>query len=563
MFVLLLSCPFQSHASIDLDIQGLDGELKDNVDVYVDAIPERDYQLTRRFQEQLEQEIRKALQALGYFNPTIKYEVTDQTSAKDADVTVTIDPGMPVRIKAVDLKISGMAEEDPDFIALEKSAPKVGSILNQGSYESLKSSIRNLALKKGYFDAEFTLSKLEVAPGLNEAFIRLHFASGKRYKFGAVTYKNSQIWDDRMVNLVPFKEGDYYEVIKLGEFNQNLSSTGWFSSIAITTPFKQEKDEVLPVDVALEPAPRNKFEVGVGYSTDVGPRLKFNWKKPWVNARGNSFSSNLSVSEPEQTWEGSYKIPLDRVLTEYFLAQVGVQNINQNDTQSLEVTGSASRHWALRNKWQGSVFVRWLYSDYTQGLDENTTNLILPGINLSRTRARGGVMPYWGDKQSLTLEVGEPLWGSDISIVRLLGQTTWIRGNENHRGIVRVNGGWMDTDNFEKVPPSMRFFAGGDNSVRGYKYQSISPLDSSGQLAGGRYLATGSLEYQYRVYGNWWVAAFTDAGDAWDNSPDWKRSAGLGIRWASPVGPVRFDVAHGFENENDEVMIHFTLGPEL
>lgn len=144
-----------------------------------------------------------------------------------------------------------------------------------------------------------------------------------------------------------------------------------------------------------------------------------------------------------------------------------------------------------------------------------------------------------------------------------MGQTTWIRGNKNHRGIVRVNGGWMDTDNFEKVPPSLRFFAGGDNSVRGYKYQSISPLDASGQLAGGRYLATGSLEYQYRVYGNWWVAAFTDAGDAWDNAPDWKTSAGLGIRWASPVGPVRFDVAHGFENENDEFMIHFTLGPEL
>ncbi|WP_407332064.1 autotransporter assembly complex protein TamA [Enterovibrio sp. 27052020O] len=561
-FVLM---PGMAIASVDFDIKGLDDALEENVSIYIDAIPESERRLNFRLQTRVADEVKKALQALGYYSPVITFKVEDQTSDSDATIVLNIDPGKPIIISEVDIQLDGDATKDEAFAALLETAPKKGDILNQGKYDSLKSGIQSLAIRRGYFDGEYTLTRLEVAPGLHEAFIRLHFSSGMRFHFGDVYYHNSQINEERLNSMLTFEEGQPYLVSDLGAFNQALANTGWFSSVLVEAGLDDLRQDRVPISVSLEPAPRNQFETGIGYSTDVGPRVKIGWKKPWFNSRGHSLNTDLYVSSPKQTLESTYKIPLEDVQREYYQVQVGVENLDNNDTQSLELTSSISRHWKYDTGWQRSVYLRWLYSDYTQGSVSDISNLILPGINFLRVRSRGGAMPYWGDKQSITFEMADPLWGADINLYRVIGQTTWIRSlNNNNRFIFRANGGGVFTDDFERVPPSLRFFAGGDNSIRGYSYESISPKDAEGKLEGGSYLATGSLEYNYRVTGNWWAALFTDAGDAWTGSaPEWKTSAGVGVRWESPVGPISLDVAHGFENKDDNFMIHFSLGPEL
>ncbi|MBV7298878.1 autotransporter assembly complex protein TamA [Enterovibrio paralichthyis] len=557
--------PTGAFADVSFDIKGIDGELEKNVAIYLAAIPASDRRLTFRFQSRVKDEVEKAMQALGYFAPVIKYSIEDEKAKDDATVVLDITPGEPVRIKQVDIQLTGDALHDKAFAKLLATAPKVGDVLNQGQYDSLKSAIQSLAVRRGYFDADYTLSRLEVAPGLNEAFIRLYFNSGMRYHFGDVYYHNSQINEDRLNTMLTFKEGDPYLVSDLGAFNQALSNTGWFSSVLVEAGVDDLRDGRVPISVNLEPAARNQFETGIGYSTDTGPRVKIGWKKPWFNSRGHSLNTDLYISKPKQTLESTYKIPLEDVQREYYQVQVGLENLDNNDTQSLEWTSSISRHWKFDTGWQRAVYVRWLYSDYTQGNVSDISNLVLPGVNFSRVRSRGGAMPSWGDKQSITFEAGDPALLSDISIFRVVGQTAWIRSlNDNNRFFTRLNAGGIFTSDFERVPPSLRFFAGGDNSIRGYSYESISPLDSSGQLEGGAYLTTGTLEYNYRLTGNWWGAVFTDAGDAWTSStPEWKTSVGVGIRWESPVGPIRFDIAHGFENTSDDFMIHFSLGPEL
>ncbi|GAL06930.1 uncharacterized protein YtfM precursor [Photobacterium aphoticum] len=126
-----------------------------------------------------------------------------------------------------------------------------------------------------------------------------------------------------------------------------------------------------------------------------------------------------------------------------------------------------------------------------------------------------------------------------------------------------VDAGAVFADNLEDIPPSMRFFVGGDNSLRGYSYQSVAPRDSGGKLLGGKYMVTSTVEYQYRVYGDWWGAVFYDYGAAWNDTPDWLAGAGVGVRWASPVGPIRLDFAWGLDKEKDKFQIHFILGPEI
>ncbi|HGS5735698.1 autotransporter assembly complex protein TamA [Vibrio parahaemolyticus] len=559
----LLVVSQSAYADVSLKLKGIDGALEDNVKAYLSSIPEKDYSTSLRFQARLDQSITEALNALGYYHAKISYSISEGND----ELIVNIHKGLPVKIKLMDVVISGEAKEDEEFANLIAKSPlKVGRILNQGEYDSLKSGIRNLALQRGYFNGDFKLNKLEVIPELNEANVRLHYDSGIRYHFGPVEITGSQIWENRVESMRPFEIGEPYLVSDVGEYNQNLSNTDWFSSVFVEPDLsKLEDGRELPIKVSLAPAAKNQIETGIGYSTDTGVRGTLKWKKPWVSARGHSFNTALSLSKPEQTITAGYKIPLDDVLREYYQLQFGLKHLDNRDTESLESNLAVERHWLTDGGWHKTVYVRHLYENFSQGLQDDGVQFVLPGATFSRTRVRGGSMPMWGDKQSVTVEYGDPALLSETRVLRLLGRSSWIRGiGENHRGLFRLEGGANITEEFEKLSPSLRFFAGGDNNIRGYGYESISPVDESGALTGAKYILSSTLEYQYRVYGNWWAATFYDIGDAFNDTPEWKSGAGVGIRWASPVGPVSFDFAWGLdEKPNNEFRIHFSLGPEL
>ncbi|HCM1376572.1 TPA: outer membrane protein assembly factor [Vibrio parahaemolyticus] len=563
IIVGLLVVSQSAYADVSLKLKGIDGALEDNVKAYLSSIPEKDYSTSLRFQARLDQSITEALNALGYYHAKISYSISEGND----ELIVNIHKGLPVKIKVMDVVISGEAKEDEEFTNLIAKSPlKVGRILNQGEYDSLKSGIRNLALQRGYFNGDFKLNKLEVIPELNEANVRLHYDSGIRYHFGPVEITGSQIWENRVESMRPFEIGEPYLVSDVGEYNQNLSNTDWFSSVFVEPDLsKLEDGRELPIKVSLAPAAKNQIETGIGYSTDTGVRGTLKWKKPWVSARGHSFNTALSLSKPEQTITAGYKIPLDDVLREYYQLQFGLKHLDNRDTESLESNLAVERHWLTDGGWHKTVYVRHLYENFSQGLQDDGVQFVLPGATFSRTRVRGGSMPMWGDKQSVTVEYGDPALLSETRVLRLLGRSSWIRGiGENHRGLFRFEGGANITEEFEKLSPSLRFFAGGDNNIRGYGYESISPVDESGALTGAKYILSSTLEYQYRVYGNWWAATFYDIGDAFNDTPEWKSGAGVGIRWASPVGPVSFDFAWGLdEKPNNEFRIHFSLGPEL
>ncbi|WP_217511253.1 autotransporter assembly complex protein TamA [Vibrio metschnikovii] len=552
-------------AKVDLTIRGLSGDLKDNVDAYLSSISTSDYSTQLRFQSRLEQRITAALNALGYYQPTFVFEVTEP----DRAMTVHVSPGEVVRLALVEIVIEGEAQQDADFArVIERSGLKVGETLNHSQYDNLKSSLRNLALQKGYFDGDFQLSRLEVVPDRHQAFVRLHFDSGIRYHFGATSISGSQIEEVRVRSLQPFKQGDPYLVSQVGQFNLNLANTDWFSSVFVKPDLEQLNPDQreLPMVVALAPKARNQLETGIGYSTDVGVRGSLKWKKPWLNQYGHSFDSSLSISGPEQSVTAGYKIPLENVLHDYYRIQYGMKHVDNRDTESLESNLVLERHWLLDSGWHRTVFLRYLIESYEQGLQDDGAQFLMPGITYTRTRTRlNRSLLTWGDKQTITLEYADPSVISETRATRVQAGSSWVRSlGERHRGLFRIDGSANFADEFDKLPPSLRFFAGGDNNLRGYGYQSISPRDASGSLTGAKYMATSSLEYQYRIGGNWWAALFVDYGDAFNDTPDWKTGTGFGLRWVSPVGPLRLDFAWGLDSEpGDRFKLHFTLGPEL
>lgn len=566
---LLIFSASPSYAETELTIEGLDGELEDNVSSYLSSIKESEYSTSLRFQSRVKENITDALKALGYYNPDIQFKIEGERDKPNADheIIVTVDAGIPTIIYESDIEIEGEAATDVDFMRLiDRSKLNLGQVLNHGNYEGLKSALRNLALQKGYFDGQFIDTRLQVSPSRNQAFVHLHYQSGQRYVFGSTSISGSQIEQKRVQSLVPYEPGDPYESILVGELNQNLSSSEWFANISVEPDIDSvDGEKSLPMKVGVSPQTRNQIETGLGYSTDVGPRGKLSWKKPWLNKYGHSVGASVMLSAPEKTFTANYKIPLEDVLKDYYLVQYGFKDEDDNDTDSQEQNLSFERHWLYDNGWHRSIYLRLLYEDYIQASESGHSLFALPGISFSRVRSRGNTMPMWGDKQSISFEYGDPALFSDTRIIRVLGHTGWIRGiGRNHRFLTRVDAGGAFADDWSEVPPSLRFFVGGINSLRGYGYEDISPRDENNELEGGAYMATSSLEYQYRVTGNWWGAAFLDVGDAWTDTPEWKRGVGLGVRWGSPVGPVRLDFAYGLDADSgDEFRIHFTLGPEL
>ncbi|MFU9137045.1 autotransporter assembly complex protein TamA [Erwinia tasmaniensis] len=568
---LIAAAPAVEAATVRLQVTGLSGELQKNVRARLSTISSDEISADGRFRARVSEAVKEGLKALGYYEPTIEFSLLPPPAGGKRPLLVAnVKPGQPVKLAGETVIIRGEGRTDADYQALVQGGKsKIGSVLNHGEYDKFKSSLSNMALRKGYFDGDFTKSQLGVSVDRHEAFWDIDYDSGQRYRFGSVSFEGSQIREEYLQNLVPFKKGDYYSSRDLAELNRRLSATGWFNSVVVAPEFdKSRKSKILPLQGVVTPRTENTIETGVGYSTDVGPRVKATWKRPWVNSYGHSLTTSANISAPEQQLDFSYKIPLLKSpIEQYYLLQGGLKRTDLNDTKADSSTLAASRYWESSSGWQRAINLRWSLDHFTQGNVTNTTMLIYPGVSINRTRSRGGLMPVWGDSQRYSLDVSDTTWGSDVDFAVVQAQNVWIRTlGEKNRFVVRGNLGWIETSDFERVPPDLRFFAGGDRSIRGYKYKGISPRDDDGKLTGASKLATGSLEYQYNVTGKWWGAVFIDSGEAVNDikQSNVKTGAGFGVRWQSPVGPIKLDIARPVGDDEDrDIQFYIGLGPEL
>ena len=499
-----------------------------------------------------------------------------QAEGDSDDVLVaTVKAGDPVRIQSAEFSVKGVDLDDREhrsvFRRLRRELPKKGDQLNHGTYTNFKSLVERTAMRYGYFDGEFIESELQVNAVTNEGGWLVVYDPKERYRYGPVTFEGSQIREEILENLVPFEKGEAYSSDGIAELNRRLSATGWFNSIVVTpdiTKGRKSGEKELPVEARVSPKTKNALEVGLGYSTDVGPRGKLIWKKPWINDSGHSLQSETDVSGLEQMLDFSYKLPLEKNALEHFwLFRSGYKHEDLNDTMSDAMSLEAARRWEPYEGWQKGVALKWRYDDFKQGSIANRTMMLFPEISLSRSRSRGGLMPRWGDSQRYTVGYASRMWGSEIDALMVEAQYVLIRTYaRDHRFVLRSHLGWIEAGDFNDVPPDLRYFAGGDRSVRGYDYESISPKDENGELLGASRLLTGSIEYQLRVTGNWWGAVFLDIGRA-DNKfefSNFKKGAGVGIRWESPLGPVKLDIARPVgDSQESGIQFYIGLGPEL
>ncbi|AXK52738.1 MULTISPECIES: autotransporter assembly complex protein TamA [Pseudomonas] len=563
--LLFTSCAALAQSELDVRVKPANDELKANVEGYIGGVGDRDEEALLRFSRGAEEQAKKAAQALGYYQPRIESEVRGGEKPR---LLLRIDPGEPVHLRNVTIRVEGPAASLKSFRTPDSDQLKPGAVLNHGRYEDAKRLIQNQASRYGFFSGRFTRQQLSVDPLAGVADIELVYDSGPRYALGKVSFTGDSLFDEDLLRrMVPFKNGAPYDSELIAELNQALQSSGYFEGVRVDAAPTAAEHEVIPVAVLLETRKPRTMGLGLGYSTDVGPRVKANWTRHWVNPQGHSYGWEAEVSQPRQNVGLWYDIPLDPPLTDKLRFAGGYQNeeISGTDTLSKLLTVGPEWHSKLPSGWQRVVSLKYQREEYRLGDDSGLSNLLMPGLTYSYLRSDNRIDPHNGYRIQFDTKLAKEGVGSDTNLlygtVLLKGLTTaW----DNHRFLGRVQFGGSATNGYKSIPPSLRFFAGGDQSVRGYDYQTLSPKNSEGDRIGGRYMVAGSVEYQYSIAEKWRIATFVDQGNSFNKLelPNLKTGVGVGLRWVSPVGPIRVDLAHAM-NDDGGIRLHFSMGPEL
>ena len=563
--MLISSAAALAQSELDVRIKPSNDQLKANIEGYIGDLGDRDEEALLRFSRGAEEQARKAAQALGYYQPQIESEVKDGKSPR---LVLNIDPGEPVRLRYVTIQILGPAVTLKSFRVPQSDVLKPGAVLNHGHYEDAKRLIQNQASRFGFFSGRFTSQKLAVDPRAGVADIELVYDSGPRYALGKVSFAGDTPFDeDLLQRMVPFKSGAPYDSELIAELNQALQSSGYFESVRVDAAPTTAANDVIPVAVTLDTRKPRTMGLGLGYSTDVGPRAKANWTRHWVNPEGHSYGWEAELSAPRQNVGLWYDVPLDPPLTDKLRFAGGYQYEELANTDSLSklLTLGPEWHSKLPSGWQRVISLKWQHEEYRLGDDSGISNLLMPGVSYSYLRSDNRIDPHNGYRLQFDSKVAKEGLGSDNNLLYgtalAKGLTTVL---DNHRFLARAQIGGSATNGYKSIPPSLRFFAGGDQSVRGYDYQSLSPENSQGDRVGGRYMVSGSMEYQYSVAEKWRVATFVDQGNSFNDFelPSLKTGVGVGVRWVSPVGPIRLDLAHALDDPGG-IRLHFSMGPEL
>ncbi len=572
-FLILL--PLNVYA-ISYSIKGVKQDaIKDNIRLHLNNLDVETGLLDDPFwQDEVKSTISTAVEPFGYYNSDA--EITIDGNDK---VVVTVTLNSPLIVANVTREIIGKGRDDPAFRQrFNGFSLKQGDVLHQPTYTSFKSSMFNYALSHGYFDFHWQATRLDLVRENKEANILLIAQSGPQYQFGPLIFVGEDKAKDIIQRLAPFSEGEPYSSAALTDFNRKLNQSGYFNRVIARPVVSEAEGLLVPIEVSLAHRPKDAFNVSVGAATDTGPRVRLGWERPWVNDKGHSVSADIFVSAPEQSITADYRIPRRNITRDYVSIEAGYQFIDYTNTsiESETLSLSAHRYWQYdESPWQHDFSITYLQETYNEGDEiDTTTSLIMPGYAINYLEKDNDLLINFARYFKFSTQVGRDNAGSDINIVKSFAEGMFIHTlNENHRFTVRAEIGAIKANDFSQVPTSIRFYAGGDQSIRGFEYRDISPKDevtdpetgeTSIESIGGKYLATASVEYAYRVAENWRVAAFTDAGTATnDTSTSLTYSVGSGFHWLSPIGPVRVYVARGFSPDETTWRLHLMLGPEL
>lgn len=559
-------------ATLDVVIDGVTGPLQENVAAFLrlQQLLDADKKLPgeariRWLHDKAEDDIRQALAPFGYYKPDIDTALEQTADGWRANYRIAPGPALP--IAAIDVQISGEGKTDASFQQALAAFPlATGDTLDQAKYEDFKQALQVLATERGYFDSRFASNEIVIDMAAYQATIKLKYDTGKRFQFGDIAFEQETLSEELLERFVTIQHGDPYYAPKLLQLQSDLLNSDYFESVEVNSEPDKAEQQILPVEVTAGMKKKRKYAFGLGYGTDTGIRGRGDFDQRWVNASGHRIGASLLAAQIKFALAGEYIIPGRDPRTDSFSIRGNVSAENSDVKEALagEIGVTQKRQDGLWTK-IASLDYRWEKFSFGDG-DKETTALLIGGIKWDRIDAADRLYVVDGSSLNLEFRGGVEYVLSDISFAQAVVRTKFIKTfAEKNRLLLRAEAGatLVNDDDFDELPASLRFFAGGDNSVRGYSLDSIGPVNEAGDVIGGQHVLVGSVEYERQLLDNWGVAVFADVGSVFNDEPDAKLGVGIGARWRSPVGPVRVDIAHGLNEPGDSVRLHISIGPDL
>ncbi|WP_293387423.1 autotransporter assembly complex family protein [Nevskia sp.] len=570
--LVLLAAAAPARAGVDVRVRGLGPDERNNAYAKLSILEyakridankgEYDSSDVERLFKQGERELLGSLQPFGWYNAKVTAKL--EGAKPDWVVEYQVDAGPETAISLIDFQVIGDGAED-EALKLIKNRPrplKLGERIKHEEYETLKTRIVQTAYSLGLLDAKLTRRELKIDVPNNSAEILLTLDSGRRYQFGEISIEQEgglALREAFLRNYLTFEPGENYDPAKVLSTQFAFSDLDYFQTVDIEgLKDKADEDGRIPMVInTTERAPRS-YRYGLGYGTDSGPRASVGADFRRLNSLGHKLRTDLRVSPRISTAVAEYRVPFGHLPSDS--VSFTTQALTQDFSDIKETLYRVGTSYNRRGKtWQRRVYLEYTFDEYSiKESPRQRSKLLVPGISLDHTEGDDPIFPRRGWYAFTDLH-----GGSDL----LLSDTNFVQGSIKLRGVldlarrlflrVRVDQGATWVGSFNNLPPSQRFFAGGDGSVRGYSYQSLGPRDANGRVIGGRYLTTASAELDWYFLQEYGVAAFVDAGDANDKPlVDPSVGAGLGFRYRAPFGAFALDLAHPFDPGSAPVRLH-------
>lgn len=385
---------------------------------------------------------------------------------------------------------------------------------------------------------------------------------------------NTKTRDKVIRRQLDIREGDLYNRQQLRSSYMGLTQLRYFSEIDFKTG-KGPREELMDVNIEIAEKATGMFSVGAGYSAQDKATIMAQVSQENLFGRGQTLNLRASVGSSSARYELSFIEPwlFDLPLWSKFSVWKSERDY---DSYDLDTTGAGfTLGYPLWEKVKG--YIGYEYSDenvqnvattaskYVKDQEGNTTSSSVTA-SLSRNSTNDWMFPSRGSKNSISVQHAGTILQGDTSFTKYHASSSWFfpLPLDNVFGI-RGRGGYMHANEGKEIPVFERFYLGGINSLRGLR--SVGPKDSAGDTIGGKTMLNFNAELLFPLIKDAGMkgVVFFDTGNAWERGyhlSDMRETAGVGVRWYSPIGPLRLEWGHVLDRKDDESSSRweFTIG---
>lgn len=432
----------------------------------------------------------------------------------------------------------------------------VGQPFDTQQYDKAKQHIFVVAHQQGYLFAQLVQHSIIIDRQHYTASIKLTLETGARYYFGGLHFSNNPLSARFLQRYATFKPGQPYSPEAIFALQNALTASQYFQGVIVEPQINATHNYTVPINIQLTPRKAHTYTLGGGYGTDTGVRGTVGWEWRPVNSLGHVITANFNLSQKLNIVQAAYTIPGEHPNTDHYTFSTGLlQNILPLGKSLTEQLGVASIK--QYGNWQRTYSLNYQFEQFkfNQQLAQSA-NLLVPGLSWLYLKSDDPLYTRYGNRFNVRLQGSSAALLSTTSFLQGEVQDKYIYSfNEKSRILLRGALGYTTVHDLQSFPLSLRFYAGGTQSLRGYQYQSIGP---------GRYLQLGSVEYQHQIFGKFSGAIFYDEGSASNHFwGDKSKGVGLGIVWQSPVGPLELTIGQAISKRGHPLQIQFSMGPDL